>query len=284
MKYLVAVSGGIDSVVLLDVLVREAKHELVVMHVNHGIRSDSDRDEELVAALAQRHGLNYEVAHLHLGPGASEELARTKRHEALLAVMEKHEADRVATAHHSDDVLETIALNIVRGTGWRGLCSLRDTETYVRPLLDWSKQQVVAYAIDHGLKWNEDSTNDDLRYLRNYLRAGLVARMTAAQREELLALSKSTAALRDAIEAISRTYRIAHETNKGLSRYSLIMLSRSEAHEVLRSWLGESLTRRRLDDLWLLSKVAHEATRWSLDAHRFIRFTKSSVVVESPRD
>jgi len=284
MKYIVAVSGGVDSVVLLDVLVRAAEHELVVVHVNHGIRPDSHVDEALVRKLAKEHSLQCEVVELGLGKGVSEEVARDARHAALRRALKKFAADKIVTAHHEDDLLETMCINILRGTGWRGLCSLRNTDDYERPLLAWSKFKVVTYALEQKLEWHEDSTNDDLRYFRNFLRAGLVARLTLQQRVELVALSEATSELRGDIEAQASDYVVLHGEEDGLSRYALIMLEQNEAYEVLRGWLGESLTRARFGDLWLFCKTASAGSRWSLDATRFIRASQRALVVESPHD
>lgn len=284
MKYIVAVSGGVDSVVLLDVLVQAAEHEIVVVHVNHGIRADSSVDEKLVRSLAEKHSLQCEVVRLSLGKGVSEETARDARHAALRHALEKFAADKIVTAHHEDDLLETMCINILRGTGWRGLCSLRNTDEYERPLLAWSKFKVVTYALEQNLEWHEDSTNDDMRYLRNFLRAGLVARLTALQRAELVALSAASSQLRGDIEAQASDFVALHEEEGGLSRYALIMLEQNEAYEVLRGWLGESLTRDRFGDLWLFCKTASAGSRWSLDATRFIRASQRTLVVESPHN
>ncbi|HEX6258362.1 MAG TPA: tRNA lysidine(34) synthetase TilS, partial [Candidatus Saccharimonadales bacterium] len=123
--YVVAVSGGVDSIVLLDMLAGQAGLELIVAHFDHGIRQDSTEDAEFVRAAAQRYSLPFELGQATLGPGASEEAARTARYSFLRSIAKKYQA-RIVTAHHADDVIETIAINVARGTGWRGLVSLRD--------------------------------------------------------------------------------------------------------------------------------------------------------------
>ncbi len=170
-KYLVAVSGGVDSVVLLDMLVK-SEHKLIVAHVEHGIRGDdSAADARFVEALAKKYQLPFVAKSLKLGPKASEERARNARYEFLFAQAKKHGAELV-TAHHADDVVETIALNLTRGTGWRGLAVL-ERSGITRPLLALSKAQVYDYALRHGLEWVEDETNRTDAYLRNRLRAKL---------------------------------------------------------------------------------------------------------------
>lgn len=174
-QYVVAVSGGVDSVVLLDLLA-SGNHEITVAHVDHGIRPDSAADARFVEGLARRYGHRFECVRLELGARASEELARHKRYEFLYDVASRQKA-MIVTAHHADDLAETIAINLRRGTGWRGLAVLA-RPGIERPLLAYSKEQIYSYAIDHRLEWVEDSTNSDTKYLRNALRATLRPRIT----------------------------------------------------------------------------------------------------------
>src|SRR5690606_22278428 len=143
MKYIVAVSGGVDSMVLLDMLVREGSHELIVAHFDHGIRADSHKDATFVQDVAKKYGLPFEKRREVLGEKASEALARERRYAFLRSVAARHEA-KIVTAHHLDDVVETVAINITRGTGWRGL-AVMDTDI-VRPLVDMEKKELVRYA------------------------------------------------------------------------------------------------------------------------------------------
>jgi tRNA(Ile)-lysidine synthetase-like protein len=278
MKYVVAVSGGIDSAVLLDQLASQDA-ALVVAHVNHGIRADSDQDEELVRRLAKHYKLPFEATRLELGLGASEDLARTRRYEWLETVRVRHGAAAIATAHHQDDVIETMVINLARGTGWRGLCSLRSTPTRYRPLLGLTKLQVVDYALERKLEWREDSTNDDIRYLRNRVRYGTTPRLTASQRQRFVELYMSQCTLREQIDAETAALapREIHET--GLPRYLLIMVPDEVAYELMRAWLGESLEQARMRDLLLFAKTAREGAQWSLDSKRFVTIKKHRLIV-----
>lgn len=170
----------VDSVVLLDML-SKTQHKLIVVH---GSRPGAGAaDARFVAALARRYQLPFVSTELHLGAHASEETAREKRYEFLFGEAEKYHAV-VVTAHHRDDIIETITLNLTRGTGWRGWrCAARkDIE---RPLLDMSKAQQYAYALAHHLEWVEDVTNHTDVYLRNRIRTRLVA--PVAKRKDVLA-------------------------------------------------------------------------------------------------
>lgn len=165
--YIVAVSGGVDSVVLLDVLNKQADRTIIVAHFDHGIRPDSARDAQFVSTLARRYGYAFETVREELGPTASEQLARDRRYLFLRDVARRHDGV-IVTAHHADDVVETVAINLTRGTGWRGLAVL-DSDVY-RPLIDMTKRELIAYAKECGLMWREDSTNASDAYLRNRLR------------------------------------------------------------------------------------------------------------------
>ena len=135
MRYVVAVSGGVDSVVLLDMVAQEvAPQRLIVAHFDHGIRPESADDAAFVKSLAKQYGLTFETKREELGANASEELAREHRYAFLRDVAKRYSAT-IMTAHHADDIIETIAINMTRGTGWRGLAVL-DSPGIERPLLD----------------------------------------------------------------------------------------------------------------------------------------------------
>lgn len=224
-KYLVAVSGGVDSVVLLDMLAK-SDHTLVVAHVDHGIRGEeSAADARFVAALAKRYKLPFISTELHLSAKASEERARDGRYGFLFAEANKLGAC-VVTAHHADDAVETIALNLTRGTGWRGLAVL-DREEIVRPMLQLTKAQLYAYALKNHLEWVEDATNREDTYLRNRLRA-TIGRQNI-DTTSLLGLRASQLQLRHDIDR--EVARIAQR--HGNSRYFLNMLDAPVAMELL---------------------------------------------------
>lgn len=238
-RYVVAVSGGIDSVVLLDMLAGLPELKLVVAHFDHGIREDSIEDALFVEALAQKYGLPFESTREELGETASEELARTRRYAFLKDVMSKHNA-RLATAHHGDDIIETIAINHTRGTGWRGLAVL-DSEI-LRPLLHVSKSTITDYAVEKGLEWREDSTNASDAYLRNQLRKKLHT-LPESTKQKLWKLRKNQVKLKRAIDQ-----EVAKLTDDSLhSRYFFTHATRGAAIEMLRLLTKGRLTRPQLD-------------------------------------
>jgi tRNA(Ile)-lysidine synthase len=281
---IVAVSGGVDSVVMLDVLASSEQRHLIIAHVDHGIREESGQDEAFVRTLADQYGLTFVSTQLKLGPDASEDTARQARFAWLEAQRRKHGAGAIATAHHQDDILETIIINLVRGTGWRGLCSLRETATRHRPLLGLSKTEIVAYALTHGLDWREDSTNDTVRYLRNRIRSLVIPRLEPPARSRLLELYDSQLLLRQEIDAELELLREQIETADGIERHGLIMSEESVAIEMLRAWLGEPLESARFRDLLLFAKTARHGAKWSLDGQRFVLAKQRTLIVSPPRD
>ena len=248
-RYIVAVSGGVDSVALLDMLARLTDHELIVAHFDHGIRPDSAKDAEFVAELAKGYGVPFETVREELGSQASEELARARRYEFLRQLAAKHNA-QIVTAHHADDAVETVAINLKRGTGWRGLAVL-DSDI-VRPLLDMSKSEIHDYANKHGLTWREDSTNASDAYLRNRIRQTLKT-LSEDEKRQILALRQQQLASKKMIDK-----EVARLVGPGphYSRYFFTHVPKPVALECLRFATGGKLTRPQLERALLAIKTA----------------------------
>jgi len=249
MKYVVAVSGGVDSVVLLDMMRKAAGHELIVAHFDHGIRDDSSHDARFVAALASRNGLKCIIRRERLGKTASEALARERRYAFLREIAAEHNA-RIVTAHHLDDLVETVAINLKRGTGWRGLAAL-DSDI-LRPLIDTPKQQLINYAQANGLIWHEDSTNASDAYLRNRVRRKASTIPHDAKRE-LRALHSHQKQLRSEIE--DEALKLVGD-GPTYSRYLLTHVPQATAIECLRLITEGALTRPQLSRSLLAIKTA----------------------------
>ncbi len=269
MKYLVAVSGGVDSVVLLDMLAR-TKHHLVIAHVDHGIRGEeSAADERFVAGLAKQYQLPYVSTQLELGASASEEQAREGRYAFLLTQAKKFGA-QVVTAHHADDAVETIALNLVRGTGWRGLAVMDRTEV-ARPLLAVHKAQLYDYALKHGLEWVEDATNRSDKYTRNRLRA----RLAGAKVDEVALLALRASQLQLRREITREVDRLCQKYTN--SRHALIAIDQEVAIELLGAVIkhvaGVRPTRPQLVRALLAIKTAKRGTVFQLGGGIVLHFT-----------
>ena len=189
---IVAVSGGLDSMALLDLLYQLSQKygwKLIVAHFNHRLRGvDSDKDEQLVAETAKQLGLPFVRGEADVRRQAARErisvemAARQLRHAFLAQAAREQGVDRVALAHQADDQVETFFLRLLRGAGGEGLAGMRyhspspaDRKIIlIRPLLDIRRAELIAYARERGLRWREDRSNQDRYILRNKIRHELI--------------------------------------------------------------------------------------------------------------
>lgn len=175
---LVAVSGGPDSVALLDLLVRTREvHglELIVAHVDHGIHSDSGRVAEQVQELAASYGVHLESGRLRLGPAAGETAARAQRYAWLETARARTGAGLIFTAHHADDQVETVLMRVLAGTGPAGLAAMASISgSLVRPLLPFRREELARYLGEVGLSGWDDPANADPRHFRCWVRSELL--------------------------------------------------------------------------------------------------------------
>lgn len=183
-KVLVAFSGGVDSVVLLDMLLEHRQtldFTLDLFHLNHGIRQESMTEEDFVISVAQDNQLVLHLKRADVPAEAEkrkigiEEAARLVRYQLIEELIEDEGYDYVAFGHHQDDNVETFFLNLFRGSGARGLSGMAEKEGYkYRPLLDMTKEEIIDYAREKGLEHVQDMTNFDTRYRRNLLRQDII--------------------------------------------------------------------------------------------------------------
>ncbi len=179
-RILIAVSGGVDSMVLLNVLcqLQETFHlQLHVAHLNHQLRPDSEADATFVVDQAKQKGLAYTLKTLDVASLANENkqsvetAGRHARYQFLNQVSRAEGLEKIALAHHKNDQAETFFLNIIRGAnaqGWGGMKAMSDC--YIRPLLCVSKSEILQYAKDQNIPFQEDKTNADEQFRRNWVR------------------------------------------------------------------------------------------------------------------
>jgi len=277
-SYIVAVSGGVDSVALLDMLVRSGdfaadSYKFIVAYFDHGIRADSAEDAKLVAKLAGKYNLQFETKREELGDKASEELARNRRYAFLRALAKKYQS-KIITAHHADDAVETVAINISRGTGWRGLAIL-DSDI-IRPLIDLSKSEIMDYAKQNKLQWHEDSTNADGAYLRNRMRQRLVA-LEDDNKRQILALRAQQIALKHDIDQ-----EVTGLVGAGpaYSRYFFTHGDRLAMLECLRYLTNRQLTRPQLERVLIAIKTAKPRTIFEAGASVEFGFTSRNFTIK----
>ncbi len=189
-KIVLAVSGGVDSVAMLDcfaIIAPKFGLNLAVAHINHKLRGiDSDLDEELVKNLAEKYGLPFFTQAIDVKELAQktcqsiETTARNVRYDFLKKVAQSFDANYIATAHTCDDQAETILINLIKGTGIRGLrgiakiIQINKNLYLIRPLLSFPKSTLIEYAKHRNLQWREDKSNFSLDYFRNKIRHELL--------------------------------------------------------------------------------------------------------------
>lgn len=274
-KYLIAVSGGVDSVVLLDMLAKKHKN-ILVAHFDHGIREDSKEDAIFVRQLAVKYGVKFFTKREELGANASEEKARRARYKFLRELSEKQNAT-IVTAHHLDDVVETIIINMVRGTGWRGLAVLNAEDIY-RPLINFEKQEIINYAKQNNLKWREDSTNSLNVYMRNIVRHKID--LNNEQKNELQILHQEQIRLAKEIKSEVTSLLKSIKNDNKISRYFINSIDQASAYEIIRELTKGELTPNQIDSVINAIKTQRNGTIFEASKNIKIHFTTRFFTLE----
>ena len=274
-KYLIAVSGGVDSVVLLDMLAKKHKN-ILVAHFDHGIREDSKEDAIFVRQLAVKYGVKFFTKREELGANASEEKARRARYKFLRELSEKQNAT-IVTAHHLDDVVETIIINMVRGTGWRGLAVLNAEDIY-RPLINFKKQEIINYAKQNNLKWREDSTNSLNVYMRNIVRHKID--LSNEQKNELQILHQEQIRLAEEIKSEVTSLLKSIKNDNKISRYFINSIDQASAYEIIRELTKGELTPNQIDSVINAIKTQRNGTIFEASKNIKIHFTTRFFTLE----
>ncbi|MBE6196260.1 MAG: tRNA lysidine(34) synthetase TilS [Rikenellaceae bacterium] len=183
-RILLTVSGGVDSMVMLALFI-ESGYRVGVAHCNFQLRGvESDEDEVLVANEAARYGVpcynrRFDTVGEMERTGESMEMAARRLRYAWFEELCREEGyDRIAVAHHADDSIETFFINLLRGTGLRGLTGIHyQNGRLIRPLMFAARKEILEYAVQHRIPFREDSTNRSTKHLRNKIRLGLVPRI-----------------------------------------------------------------------------------------------------------
>lgn len=197
-RLVLAVSGGVDSMVMCDLL-RKSGADFVMAHCNFHLRGDeSDGDERFVCDYAERNGLRCFVKHFDTQQYAAEHgvsiemAARDLRYEWFEELRQQLGRDKIVLAHHADDQAETFFINLLRGAGLHGLKGMKpENGVLIRPLLWASREQILAYAKENGIAWREDRTNAESVYLRNKIRNVLMPVFDGISAEARRSIGKS---------------------------------------------------------------------------------------------
>ena len=209
MKAVLAISGGVDSMVLLDIWRKKYRAEdFVVATFDHGTRESAREDAEFVERKCREYGIRCCRGEGRLGSEVSEAEARRARYEFLYEVRTEvarkwgvgKEEVAIVTAQHLDDLVESVAINLARGTGWRGVGVMARTGVK-RPLIDWTKKNILRYATEKEVVFREDPTNNEEKYLRNRLRKR-VREMGTEEKKKILELMRRQREIMREVEEI----------------------------------------------------------------------------------
>ena len=291
---IVAVSGGLDSLVLLHSLAMQHDQWPFGLHVatfDHGWRAESAADAVFVQEIAAQLGLNCTIGRMAVPdkmPLGREAAARAARYDFLARTAHEQGADTIVTAHHADDQVETILLHLVRGTGSHGLQGMplsmqlpdHDDLRLLRPLLDVSRDDLAAYAQRHSLTPRLDSSNEDSRYQRNALRLDIVPQLKRFNPKFTSNLLRLASIVRD-----EQSY-LDQELRRGLLHYAETSSDRwmIERHRFLQEHIA--LQKRFIwQSAQTLSKtpqdVSHERI---MAAVTMIREKRTGAKIEIPGD
>jgi tRNA(Ile)-lysidine synthase len=273
----IALSGGLDSVVLLDSICRlhqtqtkkstklaskgATSPQIFAFHIHHGLQKAADEWLLFCEALAKKYKIGFDFRLLHIdtqsNSGNIEARARTARYEALTELCVYHGIEDLLLAHHQNDQAETVLLQLLRGAGVAGLSSMPESRvlatsaepassiTLWRPLLRLSRDELEAYAREHQLKWIEDPSNQSSKYRRNAIRKNILPKLEGIQAGATANIARSADMLAQAQQLLDR---LAQQDGKkmyapgsnALNVQPLLTLNASDpaaANNVLRYWL-----------------------------------------------
>lgn len=242
---ILAVSGGPDSMFLLDVCRRIlGKARIVAAHFNHRVRSDSGIDEGIVRAYCAKHGIAFvhgsaDIPHkAKTAKKGLEEIGRIARYAFLESVRKKEKAAYVLTAHHADDQVETILLHFVRGSGVHGLTGMPTlSNTILRPLLSITKKEILAYLKAKKIRYATDSTNLVPDTSRNLLRLEVIPLLEKINPGFAKTLLHSSALFSDLSSFLTKeaeAFLSAFSSFLGIDQLAFISLPTVLQREVLR--------------------------------------------------
>ena len=218
-KLLIAISGGVDSVVLTHLL-HQLKFDISLAHCNFQLRSEeSDKDEEFVKNLGKKLNLNTYTIRFNTNEYAANNklstqlAARELRYSWFEKLSNEHSFSHLLTAHHADDNLETFLINLSRGTGLEGLTGIPPINgSIVRPLLVFSREEILNYAKQNNIEWREDESNSETKYLRNKIRHQVTPILKELNASVLKNFNKTIDHLKESQQIIDdKIEEVAHE-------------------------------------------------------------------------
>ena len=284
MKRVLAISGGVDSMVLFDFYVKKyPKNKLVVAHFDHGTRPSAKDDYSFVEKKCKEAGIRFVGKHAKLGEGVSEEKARDARYDFFYSLLE--DGGKLVVAHHLDDLVESVVINFLRGTGWRGL-AVMNSEKIERPFLKLTKNDILKYASKNGVVFREDPTNSQDDYLRNRVRFS-VRNLDRKTKEKILSLRNEQIALGKEIEKTIQEIILNNKTEvqdgKNLIPREIFKeLDEKAAIEILRELLEQRkilCTRPQLLNFYHAILEYKPGKFFNLPEDRLVRIDKNTFMI-----
>lgn len=300
MKAVLAISGGIDSMVMLDMMwginkcspncgADSANSDIIVAHFNHGTRLSSEDDVTFVRRKAAEYRVGFNTEDGKLGENVSEEIARSYRYKFLRKISDENDGTEIYTAHHLDDLVESVTINLLRGTGWRGLAVL-DTPGIRRPFLEpellpedlykkvpLDKAMIRKYAAEHEIAFRQDPTNNEDNYLRNRLRKNLAG---LKDKNEIYELWQKQKKLKREIDSLVQD--LMPKVGEPWQRSWFRDLDEKVALELLRAGVLRadiSATRPQLEDFRQAILNYTPGKFFNFPGDKLVKFTKTSFVL-----
>lgn len=249
-KLLIAVSGGIDSMVLLELL-RQLDYNITIAHCNFNLRGDeSDGDEQFIREYASNNNIeifvtNFDTEFFAIDNKLSIQIAARKlRYVWFNQLLEENNLDYLLTAHHLDDSIETFLINFTRGTGLEGLTGIpQENGSVIRPLLNFTRNEIESFAKENNILWREDSSNASDKYLRNKLRHDVIPVLKSLNPafsdsflQTILNLQQSQSLVNDAAILVYKQVVVEKEGQKHIDIDKLKQLPNYKAY--LYQWLS----------------------------------------------
>lgn len=290
-----AVSGGLDSVVLLDTVCKAVQvgssslTEVWVFHIHHGLQKPADQWLDFCEKLAKKYRVHFDFRLLDFAdqsPGNLEARARAERYDALTELCIEHGINDLLLAHHQNDQAETVLLQLLRGSGVAGLSgmplhrlnTIKDHPINLwRPLLNQTRVELESYAKENKLKWVEDPSNQNTRYRRNAIRKEIIPKLEKIQPGAVINLARSADLLAQSQALLDR---LAKQDGKGILQgrnlklvtlLTLAKADKSAASNLMRYWLKTNClampSQERLESWWkdLIAVKTDSSLEWQHD-------------------
>lgn len=275
-----AVSGGADSVALLDFLCSISEYDLTIRacHLNHCLRgAESDRDEQLVRTMCREYGVPLDVCRVEIKPLARERgtsietTARAERYAFFEQLAEQYDS-KIATAHTLSDTAETVFLNLSRGTGITGLCGIPPMRgAIIRPLIACTREEIERYCSEHDLCYVTDSTNLSDDYTRNHIRHNIMPQLGRINPNALGAIGRMTDTLRldaDYLHQQAETEAERCRTGGGFLQTELKNLHPAVRSRIIAGLLETHNIERSAERIGLIDEMVMGSKRHVLQVER----------------